>query len=390
MKIKVKKGEKITVELARKKPIDSKSKVQNPVEPAKGILRPRREAEYLARRRKTDLLINFYDLGQIKNSGGDFIDLDFSIQPALTVTDHRISDIAVMTNLEALALNEKLFEIPVEQWKDNYKKLSYEEAEKYGIDLYLGSREEFEPAKYYPVARVASRGQIQNEEETVENSKWTSQGLKINKPIQTGFEIYSALGFNSFRTDHELIKITAENDYDGAEATLTLDAAADIFLVPALYLVSVKADETTAPFQTDYLDLSYRPLQREFFLDFVPFGSTQRTLFASRLADQTESFEAISPAKASDIAEQIKDSPNARLHRSTGSADSFVSPASFSFLNTNRIRFQQYAENLLFAYVRFAPGSLLAVVRKGGACFFIWAREALEPAGSGFDVQFNS
>jgi hypothetical protein len=80
MRIKIKPGEKVTVELQRKKPkADApKPKVRSQDLPATGIMRPRREQDYLARRRRPQKGLIFYDLGVIKNDSGDWVDYKFA------------------------------------------------------------------------------------------------------------------------------------------------------------------------------------------------------------------------------------------------------------------------------------------------------------------------
>lgn len=140
-----------------------KGKKKRAVEEKRGPILPGTRPEYLPRR-NTGVYLNFWDLGQVWN-GSDWEDLDFVATPTITegtgIDPPYMDTVASLDSSNWDDYKDKLFEVPLEDWGTTYRKLTYEDAYRYGIDVYLGNPADVDAgnqpnhvdlSKYYLVA----------------------------------------------------------------------------------------------------------------------------------------------------------------------------------------------------------------------------------------------
>lgn len=196
--------------------------------PRKGVIRPGRRSEYLARRRRKGSYINFYDLGQ-RRSGDNWVDVDFAVAPQVDVFNGGFTQ-----NIGLVYQNQlkaKIFEVDVANWNTQYRKFGYEDAERYGVDL-LGNNVPYSPA------RNGSRYSALTYELVVD-TVWEEGGLNVPEDLHS-FYIYSFGGFIPLMYDRDTpengwIKVTAIDDFNAPEVPdFAIAKKADVFLVPAI------------------------------------------------------------------------------------------------------------------------------------------------------------
>lgn len=245
-----------------------------------GAIFTRPDAEFLPRRITKEILINVYDLGQVKNESGIYQDINFRTNNGYIYDDYypdvvRSFQDLILFNFQEL--QNLIFTIPVEQWTEKYRKFDYESAEKYGVDFIKDNIS-------YPLARNNSRHLISYERiydengnllerEFVSNTKWTESGLKLEGI--NNFSIKTGPAFNNFDTGNtETYKITDVLDFNAGAVIINFSSEIEVFLVPALARLtgasrqSLNANE----FREDELFLGFSPLPRNLFLSDI-FGS---------------------------------------------------------------------------------------------------------------------
>jgi len=242
MKIKVKKGEKVVIELARKKTVapGTQSKAQTS-EPAKGIIRPKREQEYLARRRTPGGNIRLFDLGRKRTSpGGAFESVIYETEtrheafsPGGTIGGIRFF-YPSESDFEALEI--EMVSIPGgEALETACEQIPFDDASQYWIDLVFhdgGGNE-----KTFAYAKTGEREYLDSES-AVNQPEFKAAGL-VN-PSRSGkpkLRLRNFAFFESFDTGNaDGYKVTTEQNYD-ADAAAMPDLSRggfDLFLVPAL------------------------------------------------------------------------------------------------------------------------------------------------------------
>lgn len=204
----------------------------------KGIISVRRRETDLPRRLKKGG-INFYTFGLIKNSAGDYVDLDFSV---LNYTTNYPSapNILSFTAANWNSYRDLLLSVPAANFKNVYKKLGYESAERYGVDFVSGVL--INTPDILPIARANSRLDVKGNA-IITSDNWTDKGLKISSADKKNFGVTSFGAFLDFRVGkfkfsgggtlvNPYFKVTPLPDYNADEIDFTLAENADIFLVP--------------------------------------------------------------------------------------------------------------------------------------------------------------
>lgn len=224
-----------------------------------GLQKSKKDDDPLKRRiRKKG--INFWDLGQIKNEAGSWVDLDWVLSRTIDMGtpvgngspfwDH-------ITLAEYNTLIDLIFEIDPDLWTSKYRKLSYESAEKYSLDV-------VDDVSHFPVARNGSR--YNNYSPTiVADSLWTETGLRL--PALSGninFQSYRA--FVTLIPNHISVKATILPNYSADSVTFDLDVTkpADVFLVPRITIPT--SESYNLPFSIDDLLFQFQLYQRSFWL----------------------------------------------------------------------------------------------------------------------------
>lgn len=175
-----------------------------------GVIPPRRRRKFPARRTSGGL-ISFYDLGQLKNDGGAFIDLDFThstgIPPENTPPEP-------LPDAEYMALQAQLFARPISEWSSVYRKLEFETADKTGLSVIAG--QPFENRFSYRLHP--------------ENPLWSRGGLKVADKIRVAGA--AVRGFDL--TNPANTRVYDSLEPDAAPVELEIFTSAEIFLVPSI------------------------------------------------------------------------------------------------------------------------------------------------------------
>ncbi|HEX8287170.1 MAG TPA: hypothetical protein VF556_04200 [Pyrinomonadaceae bacterium] len=242
MKIKVKNGEKVVIELARKKPVAQSPRSKAQVsEPAKGIIRPKREQEYLARRKKPQGIIRLFDLGRKRTSpGGEFESIIYetatrheAFSPGGTIGGIRFfypyeSDYEALENEMVSIPGGEILETACEQ-------IPFDDASEYWIDLVFhdgGGNE-----KTFAYAKTGEREYLDSES-AINQPEFKAAGLvNPSRPGKPKLRLRNFAFFESFDTGNEDgYKVTTELHYDADEAAMPdlSRGGFDLFLVPAL------------------------------------------------------------------------------------------------------------------------------------------------------------
>lgn len=328
----------------------------------KGVVRARSAGDELGRRRlKKGGYLNFYDFGQILVTG-NWEDLDYS-EPLVFNTPGDWSSGVANPIADYSILRDKILEVPANQWKTRYRKLSFEAAERYGLDGVSASLSE-----YYPVARNGSRLVFADPTNPiVAGTKWEAGGLKLETiPEDLLFKSYRA--FEDFAVGSgRAVKVTETPNYADPEVVgFELAQNADIFLVPkSVVHLGISQDGSNA----DNLLPPYKHFRRSIWLD-----SEYETSNYPGLSFDTN---AIKSADALAILAAEKAEPGTlALNSNDGSV-------SFTFIDPDL--FPQYSPGFLLFYTGLlglsAPaaytheGDLIGAVQQGGNTYYVWATE---------------
>ncbi len=230
---------------------------------------PTHQAKKPFRRKKPKGGINFYDLGQIINNDGITEDLDFYKKPGYTYYPSTTVAEAPLPFTAAYytQFREKLFEIPVEEWKNKYQILEYELAERYGLDLEINGNR-------YAVARNNSRLMIDTAA-VITNTKWTQDGLK-NIENFSNVEIISGAAFERFNTANTtLFKVTSLPTFASPAVVLPLMKNPIFYLVPRVFNITGSSTKNVGgnppQLQFETLFSNYQLANRALFLANDPW-----------------------------------------------------------------------------------------------------------------------
>jgi hypothetical protein len=185
-------------------------------------------------KRKRSGLIRFFDLGQFNigtKQNPVWSDLDFEITPIIDVSSGIPSSIGIHFTLDNWdSLKTKILEIPLDDFSYTYRQLTYEDGEKYYIDLYLGDPtiaiEDQDSELLFSVGRKDSR--LDRMGNVITGQDWSRKGLNISKEdfFTTNFSVLFA-GINK---DKKITKTPVYSDPE--EIDFKLSKQADIYLVP--------------------------------------------------------------------------------------------------------------------------------------------------------------
>ena len=357
------------------------SKPRRRNQPRRGVLPDRRESEILSRRKSN--FINFYDLGQLNAGTVDspiWQDLNFQDVRSLTISGtplHPTGTVAFgltgWTNLK-----DKIFEIGIDDWKNKYRRLDFENAEKYYVDLYTGDGSFSDNAtKFYSIARANSRANTILE--TADGRGWNENGLKLDASPNKFYVYATSLFAGIPETD---TKVTNSANYSDPSVSLDVGKKADVYLVPwPIFHQGSDGSIATGFTHTGYLNLFFEIISRSLFLDaadltawYHAYVDASHPIASPFAGANYEAVEHVA-GELSTIFNSAKsysiNRPNARYYRSgTG----FVDPLTFPLLSHWALQYGSYSvNNFTSATVKLEAGSLLAVIRKPGQDYYVWS-----------------
>lgn len=353
---------------------------------SKGVLPSRRRNKHLARRILAGTMLTFYELGTLDNA-----DLDFHVPPVLgqSTPNGNLISINDFTLTEWNQLKAKLFEVDLEDWKTRYKKLGFEEAENYGVDIYAGNIAEAEDFhdKYYAIAREGSRKFLIDGATTVpENPSWKESGKLELSAGFTDMLIIAGSGFCSWNSsDPSSFKVTDSNDYDADAVPLVIKGETEVYLIPLPEWQNMANDRTpgaSGEITSRAVFAGYRIISREFFLNNTELNSFEEpTPF---VVPPPFVINGISEGLASDLGDLFKNYEDATqlveyAETGTGGANLFVeeSPASFEIFDDNNFYGGGVSGGITLGIhgsygVKFTAGALCGIVRSNGKTYYIW------------------
>ena len=313
-------------------------------------------------KKKDKGFITFWDLGQVKVSD-HYEDIPFSYPQ---VDGDGSSSRVDMENTPAHFddLRDLLLTPPIGTWDTYYKKLGFEDAERYAVDVI-----DLDTSIVYPVARNGSRYDIQGN--LVAGTKWESGGLKLDNPI-ANFQIQSFGAFGQFSNVTTDFRITNGPTYGSTEVAFTeLKKDAKIYLTPKLTSIYALSTGSGGSNQ-DILFVDIKALQRSWWLDtvdatwgypllsYVPgvmdLDPTNKTGLTAHLAAMSQYYNFVDPADPA-----------------LGDSDDFPQYTSFAEItienpttDTGPFRTRQYAI--------YDEGALAGVIKQNGQTYYFWAK----------------
>lgn len=280
--VKTGKGEPAVRILLSKKPEGSTTADESDDTPAprKGVLHGRRRPNAPLIRKKKGSVLNFYDMGQVKNEEGDWVDLPYEsaldFAPTLDLSLAHIVSVCEADRL--FALRDLLLPDP-ETWKTKFRKVELDDAVKYGLAVQDASN-----SFHY----VAKTGESVLDSGTISSSEWSSAGLKLKTTFKA---LRPGAAFEAFALDSSFYKITTAPDFTADPASFTPAKVMDVFCVPSVINLSSFKSVTQSddPTRSDNLHLYYGAyiiLSRQFWLDRTD-GAFTGSIFAQGFADAT-------------------------------------------------------------------------------------------------------
>lgn len=316
----------------------------------RGPIINKKKSDYLSRRR-VGSAINFYDLGQISDGAGGWLDLTF---PPLIPYDTppKILDALTVANWDVL--KDAIFAVPSGQWSTKFRKLTYEDAERYGLDLY-----DVDADKSYPVGRNDSRIDLFTFA-PIADTTWTNLGLEM--PADANWQALSFGSFLSLAKDPAVLgaapfKVTTDPSYaaDAVSFDMKLTPGTDVFLVPNI--LEHNGIGSDGGVNYEYFQAGYRTLQRSFWL---PRNDPATNYPLLSLSDVTGS-------NTTDLVSQLK--PDADLWLSSDAEASYIQqPDASSYPNQPGV--------LSIDASATAAGIFIGAIRRGGTLYYIWATDS--------------
>lgn len=344
----------------------------------KGLLPDRRHRHNLYPKKKQG--VNFWDLGQIK-IGEDWVDIPYEFDPICSITGGG-NTLTTAPYTDYGTLRDMIFAVPSADWKTHFRKLNYEQAERYGLDMYrdaLGTS-----GVEYAVAREGSRKTYAGND--IVASDWTPQGLQIGEiaPVMT---LWSAGAFLPLflGADPGFSKVTASQMYSADAVGITgLKPNADVFLMPK---VSEFFGRSINPsIATQYFVGPFQTLRRQTFLGMNWTDSGYPILSNNAGGDQN----AYTPADRAAIIALAKLAPPQSYGVMFDAPGSMVNdPMAYSTYptfysvsgSTNELMTNSSTPGTIYPFaerVHIYEGDFLGAIRQDGQMYYIWAGPALD------------
>lgn len=373
----VKKGSRIVIEVA--KPQNSGSK---PASQAKGIIKPRREPEYLARRKTAQNGINFIDVGQT------LIDGILVSNGAMLIPDTTIFSDTILAQFNVTDADREGFISDIET------EVFAEFGEDYQSKFYKIQKSDEPFSK--SITAVFERGGDTIVEKLNDLPEWKAGGLVLNQSqvehltIQPDGRLYAIGNINFGNLAADIDRITLTHDIEAENVTFTPSPKMDVLLMPApLFSYSfahykdgihtfTDGDGTHTDFirKGDYLNFFYHVLNRQFWADLVEIEESGLSLYqqsyriwqiqkqfaSARMIRLTYDFHEYSPYSYFTVktSEPVEDFPRDAIY---GDADAPVSGGS-GVANED---FQAAEVNDLFDFQK-----LKFIIRKSGVFYYFW------------------
>lgn len=400
--VKIHDGDIITIGLNRKKrPQAAGGK------PKGGPIRKKRGVEFYPRR-LVNQKIRFFDTGYRKVSGDIYEDLPFNHNPGWTVGV--LAGKPNITGVQDFGLDswqelwDLIFEIPLEDWSDNYYEIKKEDdSKRFGVSVYQGRGGILETS-----TKVDHANQLGDD-----NPDWTDDGLKsLNDWAYVQPTGGLAMSFDTFDTAH--YKVTDTFDFDAPDVGINFSNGAEVYLIPQPSWSSINqtiAGAVNADYRQEVVYGHWGIKPRTLFLDktFARFtdDSVEIPIFEGYYAghiqrsagDWMYSFQYLDDPFAAEIQAWIESQPLAEWIRRTAFTGSvYAGPSAppsgiphpgngpTDYVNV-QLQFDRIGDQAYFAPgeetdLFTGPGMLCAVVKVSSGWRYIWRQ------GSGRQSEF--
>lgn len=346
-----------------------------------GPIDPSRPDEgILHRRRRRSGKINFYDLGQVRD-GSNWIDNPWTsfgsmFANAITVI-HRL-DSAFSGEVFHSEFRSYLFETPLSQWTEHFRKLDYETGERYGIEV-RNAYSFATPSHIYAVGRAGTRKDRSGA--IISGADWTPEGLVVPEGGLSQFAVYTFQGFYSFDNHPGRYKYTLTNSYAASAVPFTLGEQADIFLMPILVNTMLDASKVppALPGTGDFVFGRYGVESREYFLfknyPEMPYG------FFNYVRNGAGLLASVDDAEKTSLLNFVrtKRGPVREFRFASGSI-SELSPGTVSIdaWKTLQIGYDPFLTPPLRSFgstggAGMARGRLMAVIKQDDVYYYVWS-----------------
>lgn len=348
----------------KKKP--SKNKGTANKKKLRPVIKGKRTSDILHRRKRGGL-INFYDLGQKSNGMGGWQDISF-ISPytyALSPFDVTGPDLLQWNNLVSL-----IFTIDTSDWKTEYRKLTFEDAYKYGTLFFRGD--------FFSSFELL---------DNVSNPNWTEKGLDIGDTTNFSIGSFSGVSAN-FGNDPSHFKVTTGNLYSDPEVIFaSLKNGDNVFLMPKI--INTAAFSQQGPPNKAQWELSpFSLIPRQLLLNKIDVLSGQPILTRNISASLSiADFDAYV-----NYIESFVHTHNFNYDSDTNTYTEeplgFPNFATDFKILTNLNPGGDIAAPAGFDLVDPPIGALLAIIQRSSVLYYVWAKDdqSLPEAGYGFQV----
>jgi hypothetical protein len=378
MKVRSNESVIITVNFSQRERLNRLSQRLNS---AKGIINEAIQDDYIPRRLQKDIYLNFWDLGQFTEDDGEtWSEFDWTVTKSLILDGSNYAqDLEALNLTDWTLMTDQMLSLGIENWKDIFRKLDYETAERYGVDIYLGKITGFggtqglDISKYFPVGRDGSRNNVAHlfEGDTISDSKWEEKGLKVeDKQTTQEFNLFTSNGFVNLMqsTSTNYYKVTEEPSFSSDGVEFLIDSSVDFYLVPMFVIEEATATRSGNNLILNYI---YAPLSRNFFItgngwnpvewDYSPFTKINI------------SYVGTSSSRSDELLNFMKGRSEARAYQEpTGT----VSPSTFP-LGGEEIQIDLSGivafDAFTSSYADVVEGSLVAVAKKKNKWYYFWS-----------------
>lgn len=369
---------KVDIKIRRRKPNSSRGSVikKGPVDSDIG-------EDEISRRRQSGT-INFWDMGQVFEGGG-WNDLSFSVAPTLNIDGFGVFTISAFPDSGWDDFRDLLLSPSPSLWESYYRKLGFEDAERYGVDFYDETNN-----KVYSAARAGSRYTADGVLVTGEG--WTQAGMRLTGNPVSVFTVKSWGAFGSaFRLDRGDISTGAE--YKVTQAPGFTETAVALpplkgqnikmFLPPRItQMVAVSSDTSTGDLEVVFG--KFEALQRSWWLNRAD------SVWGVPLLTQAQGVNTFELGNQHSLLD-TQVFPSGQEAKRVGPTWTLGSPGSYPTFADNFLEIGVLANpfNTAVYYVR---GSLVAVLKIDTVFYYIWAQQdpltQYTPVLRGIDLTF--
>ena len=250
-------------------------------------------------------------------------------------------------------------------WETEFRKLTYEEAEKYGLEIIDSNTGDiFQLARDGQVVASDGSGVLSGN-----GSVWTPNGLVIPGPLDNFlFNSYGAFQLLPVEDASAFIKVTTSPDYSDPGVSFVLQRSAKVFLVPRIESIVGEASDGIS--EVDLFACEWQALQRSFWLDrvFTDSGYEFPILSYPTHPITLDPLELTDADKVDLVNELTGLSGTLADDSATGSH----SPTTWPLYNASQHVLIEQTGSSVMPLPEWKEGTLLACVKQEGQVYYFW------------------